>query len=242
MGWRQFLEEAAEAARRIILTHPFDLLIFDLDGTLIDSKRDLANSVNATRVHMGREPIDDEVASSWVGNGAPVLIRRAMGREASEADVETALAYFLAYYRDHMLDNTVLYPGVREGLDQLRDAGLKMAVLTNKPVRFSQTLVDGLGLGGHFVQVYGGNSFDQKKPHPMGIDVLRQETGAAADRTLMIGDSPVDVRTARNAGVPCCGVSWGLQPESLRTENPDLLVDRMEELTEYVLKRATARP
>ena len=99
---------------------------------------------------MGREPIDDEVASSWVGNGAPVLIRRAMGPDASEADVERALAYFLAYYREHMLDNTVLYPGVRDGLDQLREAGLKMAVLTNKPVRFSQALVAGLGIGAPF--------------------------------------------------------------------------------------------
>src|SRR3974390_758337 len=97
-----------------------DLLIFDLDGTLIDSKQDLANSVNATRVHMGRRSSDNEEAASWVGNGAPVLIRRAMGPGASEAEVERALAYFLAYYREHMLDHTVLYPGVREGLDRPR--------------------------------------------------------------------------------------------------------------------------
>jgi phosphoglycolate phosphatase len=243
MGGREIVQETAKAKRRIVLTQrDLDLLIFDLDGTLIDSKRDLANSVNATRVHMRREPIDDEVVSSWVGNGAPVLIRRAMGAEASEAEVERALAYFLAWYREHMLDNTVLYPGVREGLDELREAGLKMAVLTNKPVKFSQTLVEGLGVAPHFFQVYGGNSFDQKKPDPVGIGVLRKETGAAADRTLMIGDSPVDVRTARNAGVPCCGVLWGLQPESLQSEAPDLLVDRMEELTAYVLRRSTVRP
>lgn len=215
-----------------------DLLIFDLDGTLIDSKRDLANSVNATRIHMGREPIDDEVVSSWVGNGAPVLIRRAMGPDAPEGDVERALAYFLAYYRDHMLDNTVLYPGVREGLDKLSAAGVRMAVLTNKPVRFSQALIAGLGVGEHFFRVYGGNSFDQKKPHPIGIDTLRDEAGAPAERTLMIGDSAVDILTARNAGVPSCGVTWGLQPEGLRAERPDLLVDRMDELTDYVLRRS----
>jgi phosphoglycolate phosphatase len=214
-----------------------DLLIFDLDGTLIDSKRDLANAVNATRVHMGREPIDDDVASSWVGNGAPVLIRRAMGPDASEAELERALAYFLAHYRDHMLDNTVLYPGVREGLDRLRGAGVRMAVLTNKPVRFSQALIAGLGVDEHFFRVYGGNSFEQKKPHPVGIDTLRDETGTSADRTLMIGDSAVDVLTARNAGVPCCGVTWGLQPQSLAAERPDILVDRMEELTAYVLEQ-----
>jgi phosphoglycolate phosphatase len=219
-----------------------DLLIFDLDGTLIDSKRDLANSVNATRIHMGREAIDDEIVSSWVGNGAPVLIRRAMGPEASEDDVERALAYFLAYYRDHMLDHTVLYPGVREGLDELRSAGVRMAVLTNKPVRFSQALLAGLGVGDHFFRVYGGNSFDQKKPHPIGIDTLRDETGIASERTLMIGDSAVDVLTARNAGVPSCGVTWGLQPEGMRAESPDLLVDRMEQLTEFVLRRRSGEP
>jgi phosphoglycolate phosphatase len=212
-----------------------ELVIFDLDGTLIDSKRDLANSVNATRVHMGLDAIDSEVAASWVGNGAPVLIRRAMGPEASESDVERALAYFLGYYREHMLDNTVLYPGVREGLDRLRDAGIAMAVLTNKPVRFSRDLVAGLGVGPHFFQVYGGNSFEQKKPHPIGIDTLRRERDVAAGRTLMVGDSSVDILTAKNAGVRSCGVTWGLQPESLLVERPDVLVDRMDQLTDYVL-------
>jgi phosphoglycolate phosphatase len=214
-----------------------DLLIFDLDGTLIDSKQDLTNSVNATRVHMGLHAIDDAVVASWVGNGAPVLIRRAMGPDAPEADVERALAYFLSYYRDHMLDHTVLYPGVREGLNRLRDSGVKMAVLTNKPVRFSQALVAGLGVGDHFFQVYGGNSFEQKKPHPVGIDTLREEADVSPEKTLMIGDSAVDVLTARNAGVPCCGVTWGLQPEGLKAERPDLVVDRMDELTEFVLRK-----
>lgn len=214
-----------------------DLLIFDLDGTLIDSKRDLANSVNATRMHMGQAPIGDEVVSSWVGNGAPVLIRRAMGEGASEADVARALEYFLGYYREHMLDNTVLYAGVRDGLDRLSENGVRMAVLTNKPVRFSTALISGLGLGDHFFRVYGGNSFKEKKPHPIGIDTLREEARAAATRTLMIGDSAVDVATARNAGVPSCGVTWGLQPEGVRAERPDVLVDRMEELTGWVFER-----
>jgi phosphoglycolate phosphatase len=111
-------------------------------------------------------------------------------------------------------------------------------VLTNKPVRFSQALIAGLGVGDHFFRVYGGNSFDQKKPHPVGIDTLRDEAGIAAERTLMIGDSAVDVLTARNAGVPSCGVTWGLQPEGLRAERPDLLVDRMEQLTAFVLRRS----
>jgi phosphoglycolate phosphatase len=213
------------------------LVIFDLDGTLIDSKLDLVHSVNAARGHMGLGPISEELVSSYVGNGAPVLMRRALGPEASEADVTRALEFFLKYYRAHMLDNTRLYPGVREALDELLQGGAKMAVLTNKPVRFSRSLVEGLGLAGHFFQVYGGNSFDQKKPHPIGIETLRNESGAARESTVMVGDSAVDVRTARNAGVVACGVLYGFQPETFASEPPDLLVNTMAELAEYVLSR-----
>src|SRR2546421_4013586 len=129
-----------------------DLVIFDLDGTLIDSSVDLANSVNATRAHLGLPPIENEIVYSYVGNGAPVLIRKALGPEYPEKVVEDALTFFLAYYREHMLDNTVLYPGVRETLDRFRFAGIPMAVLTNKPVRFSEAIVDGLGLASHFIR------------------------------------------------------------------------------------------
>src|SRR5688572_25519809 len=127
-----------------------DLLIFDLDGTLVDSKQDLVNSVNATRAHVGLSPIDADTVATYVGNGAPVLVRRALGPEYSEEQVQQALQYFLGWYREHMLDYTRLYPGVKESLDELLAAGLQLAVLTNKPVRFSQAMVDQLGLGSHF--------------------------------------------------------------------------------------------
>jgi phosphoglycolate phosphatase len=215
-----------------------DLLIFDLDGTLIDSKKDLANAANAARGHMGMPPIADERVHSYVGNGAPVLIRRVLGAEATEAQVQEALEFFLEYYRDHMLDSTALYPGVREALDRLRDAGVRMAVLTNKPVRISRAIVEGLGMGGHFQQVYGGNSFDFKKPHPIGVETLIAECGASRERTMMVGDSSVDTQTARNANVQSCGVTYGFQPETLETVPPDLLVDRMEELADWLLGRS----
>ena len=211
------------------------LLIFDLDGTLIDSKLDLAHAANAARHHMGMPPIENERVYSYVGNGAPVLIRRVLGEDATEAQVQEALEFFLEYYRDHMLDFTVLYPGVREALDRLRDAGLRMAVLTNKPVGISRAIVDGLGIGAHFLQVYGGNSFDFKKPHPIGVETLIAECRATRDGTMMVGDSSVDIQTARNAHVQSCGVTYGFQPESLRTVPPDLLVDRMEELADWVI-------
>ena len=212
-----------------------DLLIFDLDGTLIDSRLDLANAVNATRAHMGMEALANERVYSYVGNGAPVLIRRALGDQATEAELQEALEFFLEYYRDHDLDFTTLYPGVKESLDRFRVAGKKMAVLTNKPVRMSRHIVEGLGVGSCFFQVYGGNSFEFKKPNPVGIEALMREAGVERARTMMVGDSYVDVQTARNAQVQCCGVTYGFQPESLNDPAPDLLVDRLEQLADQLL-------
>jgi phosphoglycolate phosphatase len=214
-----------------------DLVIFDLDGTLIDSKLDLAHAVNAALRHLGVAELPHELIATYVGNGAPVLMRRALGPDASEDEVERALAYFLAYYNDHRLDYTRLYPGVRESLDRLRDGGVRMAVLTNKPVRISRLILDGLGVASHFFQVYGGNSFEQKKPHPVGVDTLRHEARVGRERTLFVGDSAVDVKTARNAGIACCGVTFGFQPETFDEEPPDFLVDRMEKMAEEVLAR-----
>jgi len=211
------------------------LVIFDLDGTLVDSKLDLVHSVNAARAQMNLPPISEQLVASYVGNGAPVLMRRALGPEASEEEVRRGLEFFLGYYRDHMLDNTRLYPGVKEALNRLLARGAKMAVLTNKPVRFSRAIVEGLGLGRHFFQVYGGNSFEQKKPDPIGVETLLKESGAARERTIMVGDSGVDVRTARNANVKACGVSYGFQPEGFEQDPPDLLVDDMNQLADYVL-------
>jgi phosphoglycolate phosphatase len=214
-----------------------DLLIFDLDGTLIDSKLDLVHSVNATRAHMGLAPLEVDRISSYVGSGAPVLIRRALGPEASDAAVQEALEFFLEYYREHKLDHTKLYPGVRESLDRLRAADKSLAVLTNKPVAVSRAIIQELGLAGHFFQVYGGNSFDFKKPNPIGVETLVAQSGISRNRTLMVGDSGIDVETARNARVKVCGVTYGFAPETLRDPAPDLLVDCMEELADWVLDK-----
>jgi phosphoglycolate phosphatase len=211
------------------------LVIFDLDGTLIDSERDLVLSVNAARAHMGMGPLDHHLIASYVGNGAPVLIRRALGETATQEEIDRALQYFLAYYREHMLDNTRLYPGVRESLERLDEAGVLMAVLTNKPVRFSEALVEGLGVAAHFRRVYGGNSFREKKPYPVGVQTLLEELSAAAGSTLMVGDSAVDIRTARNAGILSCGVTFGFQPEGFIEWPPDYLADRMEQVADLVL-------
>lgn len=212
-----------------------DLLIFDLDGTLIDSQMDLAVSVNRAREHLGLPPLAQELIFTYVGNGAPVLVRKALGPGAADEEVDRALQFFLAYYREHMLDHTVLYPGVREALDIFRSHRIAMAVLTNKPAHLSQAIVDGLGLGSHFFRVYGGNSFAQKKPDPAGVEALLKESHASRQRTLMIGDSAIDVRTARNAGVRVAGVTYGFQPETLMAEPPDLVVHHIEDLVPLVL-------
>jgi len=216
-----------------------DLLIFDLDGTLIDSKMDLVCAVNAARAHAGMAPLENETVYSYVGEGAPTLIRRTLGPNATDAEVQDALAFFLAYYNEHLVDHTVLYPGVKETLARLTAAGVKMAILTNKPVRMSRLIVEALGMGKHFQRIYGGNSFAQKKPHPIGVETLLAECDATRERTMMVGDSAVDIRTARNAEIKACGVTYGFQPETLADYPPDLLVDRIEELGDWVVERTS---
>ena len=208
------------------------VLIFDLDGTLIDSKLDLALSINAMLEHMGRRPLAHETIYRFVGNGAPVLVRRSLGEGVTDVEADAGLAYFLSYYRAHMLDNTLPYPGVREGLALLEKHS--MAVLTNKPVNFSRAILDGLGFSRYFRYVYGGNSFAKKKPDPMGAHTLLRDFKAAPQEAMIVGDSDVDIKTARNAGIWSCGVSYGLGAEGLRDHPPDLMLDSLIELPAYL--------
>jgi phosphoglycolate phosphatase len=210
------------------------LIIFDLDGTLIDSSQDLAISMNATRAHFGLRAIESSLIYSYVGNGAAVLIERAMGGELSAERLTDALKFFLNFYRAHALEHTKLYPGVREVIAELSDARHPLAVLTNKPVRISCDIIGSLGLSNYFVRVYGGNSFPNKKPDPAGVRALMEETSSPAVETWLVGDSSVDVKTARNAGVRSCGVAWGFQPESFAVEPPDVVIERPGELMQLV--------
>ena len=215
------------------------VLIFDLDGTLIDSGADLALSVNATLKETGRAPLHNDRIFGYVGQGAARLIEQALGPGATREECEQGLAFFLSYYRAHMLDNTVTYPGVREGLAALD--GMPMAVLTNKPVRFSRQILEGLGLASYFRYIYGGNSFESKKPNPAGMGVLLRDFGAAPKQAMLVGDSEVDVQTARNAGTWCCCVTYGLGADQLEKSPPDLLVNSLTELAAH-LDRQAAQP
>jgi phosphoglycolate phosphatase len=222
------------------------LLVFDLDGTLIDSARDLCASVNAALAHVGRKPLPEPQIAGFVGNGAPVLVRRSLASSlkstlegVDDALQEKAYNFFLDYYREHKLDFTRTYEGVLESLKALRDLHdqqggqpRSMAVLTNKPVRPARGICEGLGMAGYFMRIYGGNSFKTKKPDPEGLYSLMNEVGAKAEETVMIGDSYIDVQTARNARVWCVGCTFGYGPETLIETPPDILVDSPAEWPE----------
>lgn len=221
--------------KRPIPSAQIKLLLWDLDGTLVDSELDLAHAINAMLHKLKRPELPNEVVASYIGDGAPMLVRRALGDPQDEDFVKTALEYFMSYYREHKLDNTFVYPGVLDTLQAIRQRGaLKMAVLTNKPVNPSKGICEGLGLSEFMSQIYGGNSFQTKKPDPHGARVLLEEHGAKPDEAIMIGDSQNDVLTADNAGMFSIGVSYGLSPESLKIHPPDVMIDKAEELLEVL--------
>jgi phosphoglycolate phosphatase len=209
------------------------VLIFDLDGTLVDSKKDLTASVNHVRQNFDLPILTEEEIARFIGDGALMVIRRALADRATDANVQAGLQMFLSYYRAHMLDNTDLYPGVRETLDRMSDC--KLAVLTNKPVHFSCAMLDGLGIYDRFEAVYGGNSFDQKKPDPVGIYRILADTRGQREKTWMIGDSAVDVLTGRNARVNTCGVTYGYAASTFEQIPPDFLVDAFSDLEPLIL-------
>jgi phosphoglycolate phosphatase len=250
LGWCFILEDHMIRTRRAFDPQSIQLVIFDLDGTLIDSRLDLVHSVNAALRHIRRPELPDDVIASYVGDGAPVLIQRALGGEVDEALVRKGLEFFLSYYREHKLDHTTVYPGIAEALAAIKNSNngtsrathlpgtqhlgtqRKLAVLSNKPVVPSRAIVEALGLGRFFSQIYGGNSFATKKPDPEGAQTLLQENGVSPEQTVIVGDSHVDVRTGRNAGLWTVGVHYGFAPHTLEDEPADVSVDHPSELAD----------
>jgi phosphoglycolate phosphatase len=226
--------------------HSIQLAIFDLDGTLIDSRLDLVHSVNAALRHIGRPALPDEVIASYVGDGVPILIKRALGgATVDEATIRKGAEFFLSYYREHKLDHTIIYPGIADVLARIRSIGngvpRKLAVLTNKPVRPSREIVEALGLRPYFVQVYGGNSFGAKKPDPEGARKLLEECGVSAEHAAIIGDSHTDIETGRNAGLWTIGVTYGFAPHTLQDASPDVTVDEPHELADLFSGQVSGR-
>lgn len=214
-----------------------DLIVFDLDGTLVDSRRDIATSVNELLERLGRPCLPPERIYGFIGNGVRRLLERSLG-EGSAAEIDRAVEAYLPIYRSHLFDTTRPYPGVVEALEALGPERV-LAVLTNKPRAESEALLSGLGLRHFFRRVCGGEDFPERKPHPAGIHALLEETGIRAERALMVGDSRVDVETARNAGIPVCLVAYeanGLSDGEVAALAPDLVVDDLRQLVQLLTR------
>lgn len=221
------------------------LIIFDLDGTLIDSREDLVQSVNAMMRHLKLTELPSETIATYVGDGVAMLVRRALGNTQDESLVNKGLEYFLSYYREHKLDHTRVYDGISQALKIICDThnGLqrKAVVLSNKPVNPARAIVETLGLGKFCVQVYGGNSFATKKPDPEGARTILNEIGVAAAEALMVGDSSIDIVTGKNAALWTCGVTYGFAPHSLESAVPDVIVDSPAELAQLFESSSSSR-
>jgi phosphoglycolate phosphatase len=216
-------------------------LVFDLDGTLIDSKLDLIHSVNAMLTEIGRAKLSDEVISSYIGHGAPMLVSRALGGVAKEDELARGLSYFLDYYEEHKLDNTRLYPETTETLARLGEQKIAMAVLTNKPVKISVRILEALGTAKYFQAIYGGNSFETKKPDPQGAKAILNELRVDAAEAMMIGDSEVDIQTARNADMIATAVNYGFGIHDRAQHPADIYLDRMSDLLGVIDASHSAR-
>jgi len=211
----------------------FEHVAFDLDGTLVDSRADLVAAVNHVLRGLALPELPPPTLYRYVGEGARVLVERALGpehRDRREAGVES----FMAYYGEHLLDATRPYPGVEAALDGLAARGVALSVLTNKPEGMSRAILEGLDLASRFVGIVGGDSLPVRKPDPAGLEWLRACTGTPRERVLLVGDSEIDLRTARAGGVAFCGVAWGLVPEALRAACPARIIEHPGELLALV--------
>jgi phosphoglycolate phosphatase len=206
------------------------LLVFDLDGTLVDSLRDLATATNRAldRIAPGTPPLPVEEVRAFVGDGARQLLRRSLEKAGLPHTVDELLPIYLECYAACLLDTTRLFPGVPEALDRLR--GRTLAVLTNKPGDLSRRVLTGLGVADRFARIYGAGDVPGHKPDPAGLLRILEELRVPSGRAVLVGDSEVDVRTGRAAGVRTVGVTYGLHPEGLRAVPPDLCIDDLREL------------
>jgi len=214
----------------------YKLIVFDLDGTLADTRQDLANAVNRSLQQLGRDQLTVEIIGSFVGDGLQKLMERSLSATGGIKDsLEAAVQAFQRHYQDHLLDTTTLYPGVAEALKAFKEQ--EMVVLTNKPRRYSLPILDHLGIAGHFKEVYGGDTFPVKKPDPFPLQEIMKRHSVEKNETLMIGDSLIDINAARAAGVLVCAVSYGFTPrETLAAVHPDFLVLDLRQIAELVNK------
>lgn len=211
----------------------FTHVVLDLDGTLIDSRIDLAAAVNHVLETLDLPTLPLDTVCTYVGEGARVLVQRALGN-GHQAQFDDALARFLEYYSAHLLDHTHPYPGIAETLAALAARGVVLSVLTNKPAAMSRRILEGVGLSARFVAILGGDSLPVRKPDPAGLEHLRTLTATRRAQMLLVGDSVIDLRTARAGAVAFCGVRWGLGLDGLLAEGSERLIAEPHDLLAIV--------
>lgn len=215
----------------------FRHLIFDLDGTLVDTQADLAAAANFMLEQLDLPPQSVEHVSSYIGHGAQVLVERVLGPEHAHQTAH-GFALFMHYYAEHLVDQSVVYPGIDQVLFTAQSHRMLLSVLTNKPEAPSRGILSGLGLMPFFGRLVGGDTLPTKKPHPHGVVYLQRLTEVPLAETLLIGDSSIDMETGQRAGISTCGVGWGFGLEGLSQYDPEYLVDSAEELVAVILGEA----
>jgi phosphoglycolate phosphatase len=208
-----------------------DVVMFDLDGTLANTGRDLANAVNQTRAHFELAPLAHSLVYSYVGHGVEHLLKHSVPEETPDR-FQDVLRVFLEHYENHLLDTTVLYPNAREALDYF--GAKRRVVVSNKLHRFTVAVLRGLGIAEYFDVILGGDSGPEKKPDPALLRAVLDRFGFPAGRAVMIGDGPTDIEAGKRAGVLTCGVTYGLgNKQELIAAEPDLLIDDLKQLSDY---------
>ena len=207
-----------------------DLLMFDLDGTLADTGQDLANSVNFTRSRFDLTPLPEQWVYEHVGRGVEYLLKHALSEKASD-HFQQGMGIFLEHYEQHLLDETVLYPGVRDVLGYF--CAKRRVVVSNKIYRLTRAVVRGLGVEDCFDAIFGGDSAAEKKPHPALLNAALKRFHVPARGAVMIGDGDIDIEAGKRAGVMTCGVTYGLgNKDDLIAARPDVIIDHPAELSD----------
>jgi len=209
-----------------------DLLIFDLDGTIIDSKLDLCNAVNYTLRELGHAEKDVDLIAKYIGRGLSNFIKSTLG-EVGEENIQKAREIFMKRYEGHLLDNTVLYPNVQKTLEHF--SGNRKAIVTNKLTSMTNTILEGLGAKTHFEKIIGAGDLPENKPSPLPVLTLLNNFKVEEKKAMIIGDMTIDVQTGKNAGILTCSVTYGLGArEDLVTAGPDYIIEDLLELTNII--------
>lgn len=214
-----------------------DTLLFDLDGTLVDSVPDLALAVNQTLVQLGMSTFSQDVIRGWVGNGANILVQRALSGKAEVSTgldkmlIERALAIFYQAYQIHNCNETQLYPNVIDTLTKLKKTGYRLAIITNKPERFIEPIINGLALNGLFELIIGGDTLNKRKPDPLPLHYACQQLSVNVEQCVMIGDSKNDILAAKAADMQSIALTYGYNyGEDISKYQPEAVIDNFDDL------------